>query len=89
MRGSLEALISRLVSYGVSVPGEMSVVGFDDISVAGMLHPALTTVHMPMEEAGRQAVKRLVRLITDEPDDPHVLPTHLVVRSTTGRPVAS
>jgi len=35
----------------------VSVTGFDDVSVAGHLSPALTTVHLPMKEMGRQALE--------------------------------
>lgn len=79
-------LMSRLAAYGVRVPDEMSVVGFDDISLASMVQPGLTTVHMPMKQAGRQAVERLLRLVDGETDEAEVLPTRLVVRSTTARP---
>jgi LacI family transcriptional regulator len=50
-------VLSVLGERGVAVPREVSVTGFDDVSVAGHLSPALTTVHLPMKEMGRQALE--------------------------------
>jgi len=50
-------VLSVLSERGVVVPGDVSVTGFDDVSVAGHLSPALTTVHLPMKEMGRQALE--------------------------------
>ncbi|MGH3645592.1 MAG: substrate-binding domain-containing protein, partial [Micromonosporaceae bacterium] len=49
-------VLSALRSRGVSVPSQMSVVGFDDVSVAADLAPGLTTVRLPMTEMGRTAL---------------------------------
>ncbi|MGI5133118.1 LacI family DNA-binding transcriptional regulator [Pseudonocardia sp. CA-107938] len=79
--------LRRLERRGVDVPGEVSVVGFDDIYGADFCHPPLTTVAAPVEEAGR----RLVDALLAGPDAPFaertVLPTTLLVRDSTG-PVA-
>src|SRR3954468_8327528 len=53
----------RLVGYGVRVPDEISVVGFDDIPLAEMTYPPLTTVRFPRREAGAAAVDRLLRVL--------------------------
>ncbi|WP_369372282.1 LacI family DNA-binding transcriptional regulator [Promicromonospora sp. Populi] len=50
-------VLSVLGERGIAVPGEVSVTGFDDVTVAGHLSPALTTVHLPMKEMGRQALE--------------------------------
>jgi DNA-binding LacI/PurR family transcriptional regulator len=47
----------------VPVPGQVSVVGFDDIEMAAMTSPALTTAAMPKREAGRAAVDLLLGLL--------------------------
>jgi LacI family transcriptional regulator len=79
--GVLEA--ARL--HGTSVPDDLSVVGFDDTYVAAWSSPPLTTVHQPLQEMGRAAL-RVLRNFADgsAPDTHHVeLATHLVVRGST------
>ena len=53
---------------GLAVPGDVSVVGFDDLEVASYI--GLTTVHQPLEESGRRAVERLVAAIEGEEPPP-------------------
>ncbi|GAA3474032.1 LacI family DNA-binding transcriptional regulator [Nonomuraea roseola] len=50
-------VMQALELAGVSVPEEISVVGYDDVPVAQELRPQLTTVRIPLEEMGRQAVR--------------------------------
>jgi LacI family transcriptional regulator, galactose operon repressor len=80
-------LLHRFAARGVAVPGDISVVGFDDIASAAMVHPALTTVALPKEPAGRAGVDLLLHLL-DPPDAPGALrrelPTQLMVRGSTG-----
>lgn len=49
-------VLSALREHGIPVPGRMSVVGFDDVSVAADLAPALTTIRLPMTGMGRMAL---------------------------------
>ena len=56
-------LLRVLVSAGVRVPEDMSVAGFDDIEFATMASPALTTVHQPRRELGRQGASVLLELL--------------------------
>jgi DNA-binding LacI/PurR family transcriptional regulator len=80
---------------GIDVPGELSVVGFDDMRLSVTTTPPLTTVHQDVEGKGRTAVALLKQLIdnkaADEVLEPvHVvLPTHLVVRGSTGPVLAA
>lgn len=53
-------VLSRLRARGVSVPADMSVVGFDDIPAAGLVSPGLTTVSVPLTRLGREAVDLLL-----------------------------
>lgn len=62
--GAYRAMAAR----GLSVPGDVSIVGFDDIEVGRVLNPALTTVHVPGEMMGRVAFERLSRLIDGTED---------------------
>ena len=76
-----------LEEAGVRVPDDMSLVGYDDIPVAQELRPRLTTVHVPLEELGRQAVRQAVDSgDEDEWREPATgalrLGTHIVVRDS-------
>ena len=59
--------IQRLKSRGLRVPYDVSVTGFDDIELAGVIEPALTTVHVPHRRMGDAAADLLVRAL--EGDD--------------------
>jgi alanine racemase len=78
---------------GLSVPGELSVVGFDDLPVSRFTDPALTTVHQPVRRKGSEAARLLLATVAGRPPPARtheVLPTRLVVRGSTGpAPVAT
>ncbi|MFT4285046.1 MAG: substrate-binding domain-containing protein, partial [Protaetiibacter sp.] len=57
-------LIAALADAGRAVPGEVSVVGFDDIPEAAFVRPALTTVHQDFELVGRRAVESLIEQLS-------------------------
>jgi LacI family transcriptional regulator, galactose operon repressor len=71
-------------ALGIVVPAELSVIGFDDIEVAGYL--GLTTVRQPLVESGRRGARLLLELLEGRPMSPlrELLPLELVVRGTTG-----
>jgi LacI family transcriptional regulator len=75
---------SALRARGLSVPDAMSVVGFDDVAIASLVTPALTTVRQPLVEMGRVATTMLLRQISGEPlDSMRVeLTTTLIVRDS-------
>jgi len=78
-------LLRALAEAGVDVPGQVSVVGFDDIAEAEYLHPPLTTVHQDFAEVGRRCVDVLLaRMAGETSPGPVVVPTRLVVRASTG-----
>jgi DNA-binding LacI/PurR family transcriptional regulator len=69
---------------GVDVPGEVSVVGFDDLRHAAFVNPTLTTVHLPLYEVGALACERMVERVHNKIDRvAEKLPTHLIVREST------
>lgn len=70
---------------GVDVPGDLSVIGFDDMDLAQALAPALTTVWQPLQEMGRAASSLLFRMMNGQRLDVTrvELSTRLVVRSST------
>jgi DNA-binding LacI/PurR family transcriptional regulator len=82
---SAAGCIRALREADIRVPEDVSVVGFDDVSLARHLTPQLSTVHAPIEEAGREAVKQLLRSIRGEPTERLVrLSTKLVIRRSCG-----
>ncbi len=78
-------VLRALREAGLRVPEDMSVVGFDDIPLASDLTPALTTVHVPHEELGKEAVRLGLRR-ADTGAEPVVLGTHIVVRESVAPP---
>jgi LacI family transcriptional regulator len=70
--------------YGLSIPDDIAVVGFDDNYFGLTSTPPLTTVHQPSVELGSAMAEVLVKLISGEPvDQVTILPTSLVVRQST------
>ncbi|HEU5428456.1 MAG TPA: LacI family DNA-binding transcriptional regulator [Actinocrinis sp.] len=80
--GVLQAAADR----NLNVPGDVSVIGFDDIDVSRATTPKLTTVRQPLQEMGRMAVTALMRVLDGHQAEAlHIeLATELVVRSSTG-----
>ncbi|GAA4915687.1 LacI family transcriptional regulator [Stackebrandtia albiflava] len=69
---------------GVSLPAEVSIVGYNDSIPAKDLSPLLTTVHIPADELGRTAVR--LALAPVPPTEPVLLGTHIVVRDSVTHP---
>jgi LacI family transcriptional regulator len=80
--------LARLAERGIDVPGAVSVAGFDDISVAALTAPALSTVRLPLREMGRRGYAAAERLMAGELAAPETLPTEIVLRASTGAPAA-
>jgi DNA-binding LacI/PurR family transcriptional regulator len=82
---SAVGVLAALKQAGRSVPGQVSVAGFDDQVIASSTVPALTTVRAHTEQVGREAVRALVRRIHGEPVEPLlILPVELVLRESCG-----
>jgi len=75
-------------SLGLSVPGDVSIVGFDDLPQAAHADPPLTTVRQPLHDMGRAATRALLSLVAGQalPTDDIRLPATLVLRATTAPP---
>jgi LacI family transcriptional regulator len=71
---------------GLSVPGDLSVVGFDDTAQASIVTPQLTSVSQPLAEMGRMGVSLLIRILEGQRVDAlrMELSTKLVIRESTG-----
>ena len=75
--------LQRLHERGIRVPDELSVAGFDDIAVAQMTAPSLTTVRLPLRELGRLGFAAAVGMLAGKPVEPITLPTEVVLRDST------
>ena len=73
---------------GLSVPGDISLVGFDDIPLTSYTTPTMTTVRMAARDVGATAFQALFSLIGEQhvEGDVYQVPTRLIVRESTARP---
>jgi len=88
----LQALgvIAAATDAGLTVPRDLSVVGYDDIALSRWLTPPLTTVHQPLRRMGEEAARIVLRLAEGETVDTlrMDLASHLVVRGSTAPPAS-
>ena len=77
-------VIAEATRRGIDVPGDLSVVGFDDVPAAAAASPALTTVRQPHARKGAEAVRMLLR--PAHARTALILPTEVVVRASTAPP---
>lgn len=78
--------ISSAQQLGIEVPGDLSIVGFDDISEASEYFPSLTTIHQPVSEISVAAIDQLISMIQDkdkEYPNEQIIEPKLIVRSST------
>jgi DNA-binding LacI/PurR family transcriptional regulator len=82
--GAMDAIDSA----GLQIPGDISLLGYDNLTIAGLPRISLTTVGQPKEELGEQAVQLVLERVRDGRRAPRrvVVPPYLVLRSTTGPP---
>jgi len=74
---------------GLAVPRDVSVTGFDDLEMAAVVTPALTTVHFPTADLGTLAGRHLLARLAGKPVQSRIeLPVQLVVRESTAAPRA-
>lgn len=82
--------LNRARKLGIDVPNDVSIIGFDDIELAQVAYPALTTVHVPHREMGQKAAEALVDLIEDgKPFEPQNIPVRIMMRDTLQGPEAA
>jgi DNA-binding LacI/PurR family transcriptional regulator len=78
--------LKEALAAGLHVPSDLSVMGCDDIEIARLVTPELTTVSVPAKEIGARAARVLVRRLEGaRPPGSGLLPVKLMVRGTTGR----
>ena len=78
--------IEKLIDSGYDVPRDISVMGYDDIPMASIFRPHLSTIRSPIQEFGKEAVKAILRIIyskNDKLDEKSFVP-ELIIRDSTG-----
>lgn len=76
--------IKALEEAGMAVPGDVAVMGFDDIPMASYTHPPLSTVQQNTGLAGELLVESLLKKVNGEPVESMLLPAKLIVRGSCG-----
>ncbi len=83
--------MDAIKQHGLAIPADMSIVGFDDISLSAEVMPTLTTAQVPKDLMGRLAAETLFHSIAGRSHYTQkiLLPTHLVIRESTAAPRGS
>ncbi len=85
---SNDILAAELIRYalgnGISVPGQLKVVGYDDIDLAALYSPSITTIHQPVNDICRFAVESIIHFGSRPLPSSTVFPVRLVERESTG-----
>jgi LacI family transcriptional regulator len=76
--------MSALREAGIDVPRDVAMAGFDDIATARDVNPALSTVHIPLADLGRQAVELALSDTAPTFNEVVTVGTHVVLRASTG-----
>lgn len=82
--------LNAIEEAGLSVPGDISLIGYDNTALAALRHISLTTIHQPRRQIGEMAMTAVLRRI-EHPGakaQRHVLAPRLVLRATTGKPAS-
>ena len=77
-------VINAIKSEGLDVPGDFSVIGFDDIDLSRYIEPKLTTIKQDKFNMGKKAANLLIKMINEpgEKFEPEILPTKLIERES-------
>ncbi len=79
--------IRAATQAGMNIPGDLSIVGFDNVPLSAVFIPAITTIRQPVQDLASEATKALIRLIDGGASLPsQLLPTELIVRDSTSSP---
>ena len=81
-------IIRGLTGSGITVPGDVSIIGFDNIFAADLVTPRLTTIAAPLHALGSTAVHNVLAIVNgarSRAGEPMVLPTRLIERASTAR----
>jgi DNA-binding LacI/PurR family transcriptional regulator len=78
-------LLAAAAGAGLRVPGELSVIGFDNIPLSAYAVPPLTTLEQPTAALGRTAVESCLAALAGVPASAVLLRGRLILRESTGR----
>ena len=74
--------IAAIEERGLTVPNDVAVIGFDDSVVAQTSRPGLTSVRQDIVALGEAAAELMIAQLRNEPVEPRILPTQLVIRES-------
>jgi DNA-binding LacI/PurR family transcriptional regulator len=77
------AAVRTLKSLGLTTPGDVAVVGFDDVAVAGLATPSLTTIRQDLPKGAKTLIDRLFRRMQGEAAPSAIMDPQLIIRSST------
>jgi|GEM_PF-1471746 len=78
-------VIEALKDHGLSIPKDVAVVGFDDVSLSKYMNPPLTTVKQPLYDQGKKSVELLLSIIKDKKiHDDFIYPSEMIIRESCG-----
>ncbi len=81
---SAYGVIQALKEHDISVPEEVSVIGFDDLYTSAICTPSLTTIRQPLYDMGQLALQFICDMMSNNASLPHIPPVELIKRSSTG-----
>ena len=80
-------VLSQIRTFGLRVPGDLSVIGFDDLQIDKYTEPKLTTVRQPMLQMGRLAMETLLDILSGSQSNHNIkVPGELIIRESTAPP---
>lgn len=80
-------VLSYCRDRGIDIPGDLSLIGFDDLGPARDAVPGLTTINQPISQMGSEATDMLIDILENRsPETVRSLKTNFVIRESTGRP---
>ena len=76
------AVIQVLQQAGLQVPGDVRVIGYDDVPLAALFNPGLSTIRQPLAEAGQALVDEVLSQVAGHPAANREVPCELVLRAS-------
>lgn len=82
-------VIQKSKEYSLSIPGDISIVGFDNISIASIIEPTLTSIAQPINELGKEVVSLIISIIKGDRNNQTRIVLHpsIVKRNSSGKAV--